>query len=85
MPLIYTLGPMMLMAITSIMSGFTAISNVITGKSSFKENATPIITSVSMLLSMIVFPFLQKMWTKLNVAKKEHNRSSKTNLNRKQL
>lgn len=77
MPLIYTLGPMMLMGVTSFMSGITAIMNVISGKATFKENATSIITSISMLVSMLVFPFLQKMWQKVNLLKKERKRRRK--------
>ena len=77
MPLIYTLGPMMLMGITSVMSGLTAIMNVIEGKSTFKENATPIITSITMILSMLVFPLLQKLYTKNSIRKKENKRKRK--------
>ena len=77
MPLIYTMGPMMLMGITSIMSGFTAVQNVMSGQSSFKENATPIITSIAMLGSMLLFPFLQKMYTKKTQKKRERKRRRK--------
>ena len=77
MPLIYTLGPMMLMGVTSLMSGLTAIMNVIEGKSSFKDNATSIITALTMMASMILFPLLQKMWNKNNQNKLERKRKYK--------
>ena len=77
MPLIYTMGPMMLMAVTSIMSSFTAVSNVLSGKSTFKENMTPIVTTIAMLGSMVVFPFLQRMYTKNSKIKKERKRRKK--------
>ena len=77
MPLIYTLGPMMLMGVTSLMSGITAIMNVIEGKSTFKENATSIITTISMMASMILFPLLQKIWNKNNILKQERKRKRK--------
>lgn len=77
MPLVYTLGPMMLMGITSLMSGVTAIMNVMEGKSSFKDNATSIITALTMMTSMIIFPLLQKMWNKNNQSKQERKRKRK--------
>jgi len=77
MPLVYTLGPMILMGTTSLMSGFTAVMNVISGKSTFSKNSTSIITSITMLLSMIGFPFLQRLWTKTNKLKKERKRKKK--------
>ena len=74
MPLVYTLAPMILMGTTSLMSGMTAIINVLNGKSTFKENMTPIITAIVMMLSTIIFPLLQKLWNKSNKFKKERRR-----------
>lgn len=77
MPFIYTMGPMMLMGVTSLVSGFSAISNVLSGKSSFKDNSSQIITTIAMLGSMIVFPFLQRMYTKRTKILKERKRKKK--------
>lgn len=77
MPFIYTMGPMMLMGVTSIVSGFSAVSNVISGKSTFSENATQIITSISMLVAMIVFPVLQRLYTTRNKNSRERKRRRK--------
>lgn len=71
MPLIYTMGPVILMGLTSIMSGFNAISNVMSGQSTLKENMVQIIMTFSMLGSMIVFPFLQKLYTRKSKNKKQ--------------
>ena len=77
MPLIYTLGPMILMGTTSLMSGITAVMNVISGNASFKENAPSIITTITMMSSMLVFPMLQKHWNKSNQKKLEKKRRRK--------
>lgn len=77
MPFIYTMGPMMLMGVTSLVSGFSAISNVLSGKSSFKDNSSQIITTVAMTGSMIVFPFLQRMYTKRSKILRERKRKKK--------
>ena len=77
MPLIYTMGPMMLMGITSVMSAMTAIMGIISGEKTFKESMTPIITAIVMLISSIVFPFLQKMYTKRMMKRNEKKRRRK--------
>lgn len=77
MPLVYTMGPMMLMGMTSIMSGITAILNVINGESSLKQNFSSIMTAVGMAGGMIVFPFLQNMYIKYSQRKKERKRRRK--------
>ncbi len=77
MPIIYTIGPMMLMGVTSLISGLEAIMNVVEGKSSFKENMAPIITCIAMLGSMVLFPFLQLMYKKFADIRKERKRRKK--------
>ncbi len=77
MPLIYTMGPMMLMAVTSLVSGLNAITNVLNGKGTFKDNMMPIVTSLAMLGGMIVFPLLQKLYTKRMRFVKERKRKRK--------
>ncbi len=77
MPLVYTMGPMMLMGMTSIMSGVLAVINVINGESSFKQNLVPIMTALGMMGGMIVFPFLQNIYRKHIQKKNEIKRRKK--------
>jgi len=76
MPLVYTMGPMALMATTAIMSGATAIMKVMSGEP-LKDNLTPIIMACTMTGSTLVFPFLQKMYRKSSLAKFERKRRRK--------
>ena len=61
-PLIYTLGPMITMGMTSLMSAFTAINNVVIGGRSFAQALPSIIIATAMLATMIIWPLLTKRY-----------------------
>ncbi len=77
MPAILTIGPMMIMGMTSIISGFNAVLKVKSGQNSLNECMSSIIMSASMLMGMIVFPIIQKIYIKFRRKKKEKKRVRK--------
>ena len=79
MPLAYTLGPMITMGITSMVSGVTSISNVASGQQTVVSALPSLITCLAMLLSMIFWPILQKRYSAKLALKKEKLRIEKYN------
>ena len=79
MPMILTIGPMMVMGMTSMISGITAIISIKSGQKTVKECLTTLIMSGSMLMGMIVFPIIQKYYMKFRRWKKEKKRIKKYN------
>lgn len=71
-PILYTLGPMITMGASSIVTLSTTFSKINSGESTFKENAPTLIVSCAMLASMLVWPFLTKMYNKKMKKKREH-------------
>ncbi|MEE3342495.1 MAG: type VII secretion protein EssC [Bacilli bacterium] len=64
MPLILTMGPMMTMGLVSLIMVVNTVSKIQTGEVSFKNAWPQLATSGAMLLSMIVWPSLTKMFNK---------------------
>lgn len=58
MPLIYVIGPMLTMGMISFVSLGVAINNIVNKDQSISENLPTLIISVSMLFSMVLWPFL---------------------------
>ena len=79
MPLAYTLGPMITMGITSMVSGVTAIGNVMGGTQSLSSALPSLITCGAMLLSMMFWPMLQKKYATKQKKKREIFRIKKYN------
>ncbi len=79
MPLAYTLGPMITMGITSMVSGVTSVGNVMSGTQSLTSALPSLITCGAMLLSMMVWPMLQKNFSKRQSKKREKIRIKKYN------
>ena len=79
MPLAYTLGPMITMGITSMVSGVTSIGNVLSGTQSLSSALPSLITCGAMLLSMMVWPLLQKRYATSQRKKREKLRIKKYN------
>lgn len=77
MPLIFTIAPMLTMGMMSMVSGVTAIQKVISGESSFKEQFSSILMTVSMLIAMIIFPLVQKFYNKRKKIAREKAREKK--------
>ncbi len=79
MPLAYTIGPMITMGLTSMVSGITAVNNVIEGTQTVKSALPSLITCGAMLLSMLFWPLLQKQYASRQKKKREALRIKKYN------
>ncbi len=77
MPLILTIGPMMVMGLTSLVSGVIAIIKIRSGEATIKNSITTLVMSGSMLIGMIVFPLIQRFYIKHRTKKKEKIRIKK--------
>lgn len=78
-PLAYTLGPMITMGITSMVSGVTAVGNVMGGTQSLTSALPSLVTCGAMLLSMIFWPMLQRSYASKQKKKREKLRIKKYN------
>lgn len=76
-PLIYSVGPMMSMAMMSATSGVTALNSVLEGKSDFKDVAPTILSSVVMMSTMLLWPTLSKAYQRKQTKKNEALRQKK--------
>ena len=76
-PLIYTIGPMMSMAMMTATSGVTALNSVLEGKSDFKDVAPTILSSVVMMSTMLLWPMLSKAYQRKQTKKNEALRQKK--------
>lgn len=76
-PLIYTVGPMLTMAMTSASTGVTALNSVLEGTRDFKEVAPTVISSLVMLSTMLLWPMLSKSYQKRQAKKNEVVRQQK--------
>ena len=77
--LIYTLGPMMTMAMMSMSTGLSAFMSVINGSVDFKDVASTLLTSGAMMCTMIVWPVLSKNYQNGLRKKREKERLKKYN------
>lgn len=77
MPLIFTVAPMLTMAMTSLVTGFTSLQKILEGKSTFKDELASLLICGCMLISMVLFPLLQKFYTKMKRKQKERKRRKK--------
>lgn len=77
MPLIFTIAPMLTMGMMSLVTGITALQRVLDGKSTIKDEFSSLLMCGCMMLSMIVFPLIQKLYTKIKKKKKEKKRRIK--------
>ena len=76
-PLLLTIGPMITMSMTSLVTGYTAISGVLNGQSTW-ANATPsLIVCGAMFASMFIWPIFTKKYEKRQRKKEEKLRQEK--------
>ena len=78
-PLILTLGPMMTMSLTSLVTGYTTINNVLYGDSTWEKALPSLITCGAMLLSFLLWPFITNIFNRHLEKKKEETRQKKYN------
>ena len=77
MPMIYVVGPMLTMAMSSMMFGYTALSGVINGTQELSAALPTLVMSGAMLLSMLLWPLLSNRYQKKKSAKREKLRQDK--------
>lgn len=76
-PLIYTVGPMLAMAMTSVFSAYNSISGVIDGSKDLSAALPSIIMAVAMLGTMLLWPLLTKAYQSRQKKKQEAERQKK--------
>lgn len=77
MPLIFTIAPMLTMGMMSLVTGITSLQKVLEGKSTIKDEFSSLLICGCMMLAMIVFPLVQKFYTKMKKKQKERKRRRK--------
>ncbi len=63
-PLLLTLGPMFTMGAASLFTLYNVINKIMAGESTFASSMTQIVSSGAMLLSMLLWPTLTKLFNK---------------------
>ena len=76
-PLIYTIGPMMTMAVMSLSTGLSAFMGVLNGTVDFKDVSATLLTSGAMMCTMLLWPMLSKRYQKSQQKKREKLRLQK--------
>ena len=76
-PLIYTLGPMLTMTMTSAVSMSTSIINLKNGNGTALTIIPSIVIAIAMIASTLLWPSLMKRYTKKKQLKKEEERQKK--------
>ena len=76
-PLIYTLGPMLTMAMTSASTGMTALQSVADGTKDMKDVMPTLVISGAMLSTMLLWPLLSKRYQTKERKKQEKIRNDK--------
>lgn len=76
-PLIFTIAPMLTMGMMSMVTGVTSLQKVISGESSLKEQFSSLLMTGCMLVTMIIFPLIQKSYDKKKKKAKEKIRITK--------
>ncbi len=76
-PLIYTVGPMMTMAMMSVAMGYSSLMGVLDGSRDLSSALPTLLMSFAMLMTMLLWPILQKRYQKKQRKKKEKLRQEK--------
>ena len=76
-PMIYTVGPMMTMAMMSVSMGYSSLSGVIDGSRDLSEALPTLLMSFAMLMTMLLWPILTKRYQKRQKKKRENLRQTK--------
>ena len=77
MPLIYTIGPMITMAMTSMVTMVSTVTNVLTNGKSWTAAIPSMVVAGAMLASVLVWPTLTRRYTKKQKRKREELRNTK--------
>ena len=76
-PLLFTLGPMMTMAMMSLSTGLSALMGVLNGSVDVRDVASTLLTSGAMMCTMILWPTLTRRYQKKQSKKREKLRLKK--------
>ena len=76
-PMILVLGPMLGMGMTSLLTGYNAVSGIMGGNASLKTSLPTLITCFTMLLAMVLWPILSRNYQKRRIRKREKERQEK--------
>jgi type VII secretion protein EssC, C-terminal domain len=75
--LLLTIGPMLTMSMMSLMMGYTALSNVLDGNSSWAKAAPSLVICVAMFSSVFIWPMITKKYEKKKREEREKLRQDK--------
>ena len=59
-PVLYVIGPMLGMGMTSLLTGYNSINAVMNGQQTWKASIPALVTCVVMLMSMVLWPLLNR-------------------------
>lgn len=76
-PILYVLGPMLSMGMVSLMMGYSTLSGVITKEKTLESSLPSLIMCFAMLLTMIMWPLLNRRYQKKQQKKRENLRQEK--------
>lgn len=76
-PMIYTVGPMLTMAMMSMTTGYSALSGLINGTMDLSAALPTLIISGAMITTMLLWPSLQKLYQKKQRRKASKERKEK--------
>lgn len=74
---IMTIGPMLTMSLTSLVTGYTAIQNIQSGKATFSSALPSLIICIAMFSSIFIWPLLIRTYNKTIQRKMEKKRQKK--------
>ena len=64
MPAILTMGSMLMMGMSSMITGFVTFANVLNGTTTLAESWTSLLTAAAMLTCMLILPSITRMYNK---------------------
>ena len=76
-PVLYVIGPMLGMGMTSLLTGYNSINAVMNGQQTWKASIPALVTCVVMLMSMVLWPLLNRRYQKKQKIKREKLRQEK--------
>lgn len=76
-PFIYTMGPMMTMGMSSILSLYNTVDSISSGERTLQQSLPSLVMAVGMLASMFLWPLLTKRYQKKQKIKREKERQEK--------
>ena len=74
MPAKLTMGSMLMMGMSSVMSGVMTLTNVLNGNAKLSDSIPALLTTAAMLTCMLVLPTVTKMYNKHRKKKREQKR-----------